>query len=60
MLHPDLDLRLGEKLSGSLGADIAGSAAPVVDRSWLGPIEDCQLSNGRSCRDGTPSLVIAW
>jgi len=31
MLHPDLDLRLGEKLSGSLGADIAGStgASPV-------------------------------
>jgi hypothetical protein len=31
MLHPDLDLRPREKLSGSLGADIAGStgSSPV-------------------------------
>jgi hypothetical protein len=35
MLHPYLDLRLGEKLSGSLGADIAGSTGTSPVRTAM-------------------------
>jgi hypothetical protein len=35
MLHPDLDLRPREKLSGSLGADIAGSTGTSPVRTAM-------------------------
>ena len=35
MLHPDLDLRLREKLSGSLGAGIAGSTGTSPVRTAM-------------------------
>jgi hypothetical protein len=35
MLHPDLDLRLREKRSGSLGGDIAGSTGTSPVRTAM-------------------------